>query len=163
MLDLNSVAIGTSPGFSLSLEHPAGGAYASYLRDVAEYFELPTRSQTEVYELQQNEDGFILETSAGTLRARFVIWAAGEFQFPKIPDFEGAELGMHNSRVLDWEEIAKTGSDPILIVGGYESGIDAAVQLAKYKRKSIVLGREATWRARIRTQVVLFLPSRYNV
>lgn len=145
MLDLNSVAIGTSPGFSLSLEHPAGGAYASYLRDVAEYFELPTRSQTEVYELQQDENGFILETSAGTLRARFVIWAAGEFQFPKIPDFEGADLGVHNSRVFDWEEIAKKGSDPILIVGGYESGIDAAVQLAKYKRKSIVLGREATW------------------
>ncbi len=65
MLDLNSIAIGTSPGFSLSLEHPSGGAYAAYLRSVAEYFELPTRSQTEVYSLQDTENGFELDTSAG--------------------------------------------------------------------------------------------------
>lgn len=145
MLDLNSIAIGTSPGFSLSLEHPSGAAYATYLRSVAEFFELPTRSHTEVYSLEENEHGFELDTSEGPLRAKHVIWATGEFQFPKIPDFDGAELGLHNSRVADWSDVAKGGKKPMLIIGGYESGIDAAVQLAKHRRKSIVLGREPTW------------------
>ncbi len=44
-----------------------------------------------------------------------------------------------------WSEIAKLGKKPIVVIGGYESGIDAAVQLAKQRRKSIVLGRESTW------------------
>ncbi len=117
MLDLNSIAIGTSPGFSLSLEHPSGGAYAAYLRSVAEYFELPTRSQTEVYSLQDTENGFELDTSAGTLRAKHIVWATGEFQFPNIPDFEGAELGTHNSRVSCWSEIAKLGRNRSLSSG----------------------------------------------
>jgi putative flavoprotein involved in K+ transport len=145
MLDLNAIAIGTSPGYSLGLEHPSGRAYAAYLRSVAEYFELPTRSQTEVYSVEDTEDGFELDTSVGMLRAKHVVWATGEFQFPSIPDFEGAELGTHNSRVACWSEIAKLGKKPIVIIGGYESGIDAAVQLAKYRRESIVLGRESTW------------------
>jgi putative flavoprotein involved in K+ transport len=145
MLDLNSVAIGTSPGYSLSQEHPSGGAYAAYLRSVAQFFELPTRSNTEVYSLHDDDHGFVLDTSAGSLRAKHVIWATGEFQFPNLPDFEGAEFGVHNSRVADWSEIAKCGKKPVVIVGGYESGIDAAVQLAKHRRKSVVLGREPTW------------------
>jgi len=145
MLDLNSVAIGTSPGFSLSQEHPSGGAYSAYLRSVAEFFELPTRSNTEVYSLHDDEAGFVLDTSAGALTAKHVIWATGEFQFPRIPDFKGAEVGLHNSRVTDWGDIAKLGRKPIVIIGGYESGIDAAVQLAKHQRKSIALGRKPTW------------------
>ena len=41
MLDLNSIAIGVSPAFSLHVEHPTGGEYASHLRGVAKFFELP--------------------------------------------------------------------------------------------------------------------------
>ena len=39
MLDLNSIAIGVSPAFSLAVEHPTGREYAAFLRGVAKVFE----------------------------------------------------------------------------------------------------------------------------
>ncbi|MEL7337575.1 MAG: NAD(P)-binding domain-containing protein, partial [Planctomycetota bacterium] len=41
MLDLNSIAIGVSPAYSLEVEHPTGQEYAAHLRAVAEFFQLP--------------------------------------------------------------------------------------------------------------------------
>ena len=43
-LDLNSVAIGTSPAFTLECEHPTGKQYADYLKSVVEYFHLPVQT-----------------------------------------------------------------------------------------------------------------------
>ena len=145
MLDLNAIAIGTSPGYSLGAEHPTGLDFASHLRGAAIYFELPTRTSVEVYEVAVEEDLFFLDTSIGPLKTRHLVWATGEFQFPNIPDFPGANLAIHNSKVSDWSSIAKESKGPVVIIGGYESGIDAAFQLSKLGCKSIVLGREATW------------------
>src|SRR5690242_10127023 len=41
MLDLNAVALRTSPGYSLASEHPSGRDYARYLRGVAKHWKLP--------------------------------------------------------------------------------------------------------------------------
>ena len=41
MLDLNSIAIGTSPAFTLQAEHPTGQDYALLLRQIAQLLELP--------------------------------------------------------------------------------------------------------------------------
>ena len=48
MLDLNSIAIGISPAFSMKVEHPNGAQYASHLQDLADYFELPISENTDV-------------------------------------------------------------------------------------------------------------------
>ena len=145
MLDLNSIAIGTSPGFSLGAEHPSGPDFAAHLRGLSLFFELPTRSHTEVLSIDVDGEMFVVETLEGNLRCRHVIWATGEFQFPSIPTFQGATFGIHNSRIGDWSDYVKQGNGPAIIIGGYESGIDAAVQLSKQQCKSIVLGREPTW------------------
>ena len=91
MLDLNSIAIGTSPGFSLGAEHPSGPDFAAHLRGLSLFFELPTRSHTEVLSIDVDGEMFVVETLEGNLRCRHVIWATGEFQFPSIPTFQGAE------------------------------------------------------------------------
>ena len=80
-----------------------------------------------------------------TLRARFVVWAAGEFQYPseKSEDaLPGAEHCVHNSRVRSW---ASLPGDEHVIIGGYESGVDAAVNLAKAGKHCTVLASTATW------------------
>ena len=41
MLDLNSVAVGVSPAFSMRVEHPTGKEFAEHLQNLADYFELP--------------------------------------------------------------------------------------------------------------------------
>ena len=140
--DLNSVAIGTSPAFSLRKEHPSGKEYAGYLRGVASHFELPVWIGIDVRSLRKAGQTFYLDTSAGELRSRFVIWAAGEFQYPRTQLFPGSELCTHNTIVDSWQKLA---GDDFVIVGGYESGIDAAVNLVKLGKRVTVVDDTAPW------------------
>jgi len=145
MLDINAVAIGTSPAFSLQEEHPSGRQYAAFLQNLAAFFQLPVRVGIEVNEIVLRHRGFLLKTNDGKIHARYVIWAGGEFQYPQVQPFPGSEHCIHNSRVKSWKEI---DADDCLVIGGYESGIDAAVHLAKAGKKVTVLDRSevAPWK-----------------
>jgi thioredoxin reductase len=143
--DLNAVTPKTSPAFALDREHPSGDEYADYLEGVADYYELPVKEGVEVNSVRPRdaatngvaevavdggaEDGFVLETDDGKVEASFVVWATGHYGKPRHP-FEGAEDGVHNTAVDSWEEHADEG-DEFVVVGGYESGIDAAVALVE--------------------------------
>ncbi|MEM9255277.1 MAG: NAD(P)/FAD-dependent oxidoreductase [Pseudomonadota bacterium] len=135
MLDLNSVAIGASPAYSLQVEHPTGQHFAEHLYDIAEYFQLPVREQSFVTRVTSDEEGFLIETSDATLRSKHVIWAAGEFQYPRRMAFPGSELCRHTSTIGSYDDV---DSNDIIIIGGYESGIDAAYHLA-YRDKLVRL------------------------
>ena len=142
-LDLNSIAIGTSPAFTLECEHPTGAQYADYLTSVVEYFHLPVQTGIDVLSMTARaRGGFDLETSVGQIRASTVVWAAGEFQYPKLRPFPGAEHCVHNSRVKTWKRLA---GDEFLVIGGYESGVDAAVHLANAGKRVKVLERNSVW------------------
>ena len=135
MLDLNSIAIGTSPAFSLGVEHPTGEEYAMYLRGVSQFFELPIRQNTDVKQIAKVDAGFRLGTAAGTLQAKHVIWAAGEFQYPRLNGFVGSQLCRHTATIASYEEL---DGDDFVVVGGFESGVDAAYHLA-YRDKRVRL------------------------
>lgn len=145
MLDINAVAIGTSPAYSLQEEHPTGRQYAAFLQNVAAFFNLPVRIGTEVNKVVSQQDRFVVETNEGNIGARFVVWAAGEFQYPQDRPFPGSEHCLHNSLVRSWKEIE---ADDCIVIGGYESGIDAAVHLATAGKKVTVLDRSdvAPWK-----------------
>lgn len=142
MLDLNSVAIGTSPGFSLRTEHPTGRQYAAYLQALAIHFKLPVQEGVELLAVEPVQGGFRVESSAGPLLAKTLVWAAGEFQFPRLRPFPGAELCLHNGQVKAW---AKLGGNEHIVIGGYESGVDAAVHLAQLNRRVRVVDRRSVW------------------
>ena len=61
MLDLNSIAIGVSPAYSMKIEHPTGPEFAQHLRDIAEYFELPVQENTDVKSIEKKQGLFHLE------------------------------------------------------------------------------------------------------
>ena len=145
--DLNSIAHGTSPAYSLHNEHPSGDEYADYLHVLAKAAELRVLTMTEVVSVQAlGEEGgpslFSVGVSATTkpfhesrilhtkpghgskpskaqkLTARYVVWAAGEFQYPATESasaVEGAELCMHNSMVRSW---ANLPGDDFVLIGG---------------------------------------------
>ena len=144
ILDLNAVCLQTSPAFSLGVEHPTGEEYARYLEGVAEYFELPIATRVDVLSVARGvgRRRFRIETSRGEIRARFVVWAGGEMQYPRTRGFDGAELCLHNSQVTSWDEI--NGGERY-IIGGAESGVDAAVALAAAGRRAVVFDREEPW------------------
>ena len=126
--DLNSVAHGSSPAFTLHAQHPSGSAYADYLQELAELARVRERVQvqTDVVKITRGADGCFdvvtKPTGEGgdeeeTLRARYVVWAAGEFQYPKETStaLDGAELCVHNSRVDSWKTLP---GDDFVLIGG---------------------------------------------
>jgi len=144
-LDLNAIAPRTSPAYTLKMEHPDGKSYAEYLQLLSEYFELPVETRVDVRDLLPESDGtFCVLTARGDWRARFVIWAAGEFQYPRRPAFSGSELCLHNSQVKSWQDIK---GQRMVVIGGYESGIDAAIHLVRLGKQVQVLERSNVWQA----------------
>jgi len=142
MLDLNSIAIGVSPAYSLGVEHPTGREYANHLRGIAQHFELPVRENTTVLRVAKVGDDFRVDTEEETLRARHVIWAAGEFQYPGNGVIEGAELCRHTATVGTYEELE---GDDFIVIGGYESGVDAAYHLASRGKKVKLFDSGCPW------------------
>jgi putative flavoprotein involved in K+ transport len=141
-VDLNAITPQTSVADYLGREHPSGPDYARYLRAVADYYQLPVESGIEVSAVKKKGREFIVETSEGPRRARFVIWAAGEFFHPHRGGVVGAELCRHNSEVADWSELPGVEH---AIIGGFESGIDAAVHLARAGKSVYVFSRGEPW------------------
>ena len=129
MLDLNSIAIGVSPAFSISVEHPTGGEYAAHLRGVARFFEVPVQEKTSVLRVTKVGEDFRIDTAEATLRAKHVIWAAGEFQYPRLDGIHGSELCRHTATVPDYEKLEGDIVHPdgnLLMRFGFERYRDAA-------------------------------------
>ncbi|NJK48037.1 NAD(P)-binding domain-containing protein [Candidatus Gracilibacteria bacterium] len=144
LLDLNAITLKSSPALMVQREHLTGKEYAFYLQTIAEHFQLPIRTEIEVKNLKSlpQERGFIITTSEGEIQSRFVIWAAGEFQYPNRNPFPGAQLCLHNSQVQSWKQLE---GDEFYIIGGYESGIDAAINLSLLGKKVRVIDRASKW------------------
>ena len=140
--DLNAITYNTSPAYTLKTEHPTGAEYARYLKGVVKAFDLHVLEETEVTNIKKVSAGFVLQTSRGEMSAKFLIWAAGEFGYPNNDSLVGAEHAIHNSEVRDW---ATLEGDEFTILGGYESGIDAAFHLSRSGKKVRVLDARATW------------------
>ena len=143
LLDLNAVTLKTSPAIAFRQEHVSGKQYAIYLQTVADHFELPIQTEMDVQSVTPlSQGGFTLHTSSGELSTQFVIWAAGEYQYPKLNPFPGAEHCLHNSQIQSWTELE---GDEFIIIGGYESGMDAAANLVAMGKKVGVLDRSNAW------------------
>jgi len=143
LLDLNAVTLRTSPAIAFRREHINGKQYALYLQTIADYFELPVRTGVDVKSVEPlPRGGFKLHTAAGDIRTQFVIWAAGEYQYPHLDPFLGAEHCIHNAQIRSWTELE---GDEFIIIGGYESGMDAAANLVALGKKVGVLDRTGVW------------------
>lgn len=143
-LDLNAIARKTSPAISFRREHLSGKQYALYLETVANYFKLPVYTEVEVQKVEplRQQQGFLVHVPDGILKTRFLIWAAGEFQYPNLTPFPGADLCLHNSQVQSWTALQ---GDEFVVIGGYESGMDAAANLVALGKKVKVLDRTGIW------------------
>ena len=142
LVDLNAVHPSTSPAFSLEEEHPGGRQYAQYLDAVVNYADLPVRTGVDVRSVSYKNDGFSLETNDGAYNARFVVWAAGEFQYPRKGGFTGAKLCVHNSEVDSWHSWK---GESVVVIGGFESGIDTAWHLSRAGKSVVVIDPNGPW------------------
>jgi len=139
MPDLNAISPDTSPAFSLLTEHPSGIGYAQYLQNIAEFYKLSIQEGIEVNNVQKNKNFFIINTNRGTYISNILIWAGGEYQYPKTGSFLGDNLCVHYSKVKSFSSLK--GKERI-VIGAYESGFDSAVNLVKQGKKVILIDKE---------------------
>jgi len=97
---LNSIDPDSSPADYLHTQHPKGEGYANYLEAVVAHFQIPVRTGIEVTSVKKTTAGFVLESSQGTIYADYVIWAAGQFFYPRDRDFPGSHHALHSSGPL---------------------------------------------------------------
>ncbi len=134
--DLNSIVPDTSPAYFLDTEHPTGKEYAHYLEQLSESYKLPIIKGTSIKKVQRVDGKYVLSSNRGDLSVKHLIWAAGEFQYPNQNTFPGSELCRHTSTVSSWADIE---GDEVCIIGGYESGMDAASQVASLGKTAHVI------------------------
>lgn len=132
MPDLNAVTPDTSPAFDLLTEHPTGVEYAVYLEQVADFFNLAVETGVAVEKIEDRNEAFTLQTSKGIYGCSFVVWAAGEYQYPKTGAFAGDRLCTHYAAVESFTEVIGKES---VVIGAYESGFDAAINLVQLGKK----------------------------
>lgn len=143
LADLNAVDATSSPAIFASAEHLSGTQYADYLTFIADGAMLPIVSGCKVLQVDPGpEGGFHLLTEHGELFTQFLIWACGEYQFPDLRPFPGGKNCVHYAQIEDWENL---DVDAYTVIGGYESGLDAATNLLKLGCQVRLLVRNSDW------------------
>jgi putative flavoprotein involved in K+ transport len=111
--------------------YPGKDAVADYLEAYAGSFALPVRLGTRVTRLSRTDGGWSAATTTGTLTARRVVVATGPFSAPVVPrlaDGLGADVvHLHSSA---YRRPADLPDGPVLVVGGGNSGVQIADELA---------------------------------
>lgn len=110
---------------------------AEYFEKYAEMIDAPIRCGVEVLKVTKNEggSGFIAETSAGTVHARYVVAATGAFQQPAIPALVPESAGVHQIHSSQYRNPAQLPAGGVLVVGAGSSGVQIANELRQSGRE----------------------------
>jgi len=111
---------------------------------VADYFEAyarmigaPVRCGVEVTSVQkqQGAPGFRVETSHGTINARFVVAATGPFQRPVIPPIIPGDACVTQIHSAAYRNPAQLPAGNVLVIGAGSSGVQIAAELGQSGRR----------------------------
>lgn len=110
---------------------------ADYLSAYAEKFEAPIRRGVEVRSVRKNlgRVGFHVETSDGTIDARYVVAATGPFQQPVVPAIVPADAGILQLHSSSYRSPGQLPEGGVLVVGAGSSGVQIADELQRSGRQ----------------------------
>jgi putative flavoprotein involved in K+ transport len=119
--------------------HPGKDAVADYLTAYAARFELPVRHASRVQAVDADGDGFRLTTASGTVTAGQVVVASGAFQQPVVPALAaGASADVTQLHTAAYRNPEQLPTGTVLVVGGGNSGVQVAVELAHTGRRVLL-------------------------
>ncbi|MDH2414144.1 NAD(P)/FAD-dependent oxidoreductase [Nocardioides sp. CER19] len=109
---------------------------ADYFEAYAEKIGAPVRCGVEVTAVRRNDGrpGFTVETSAGTIEARYVVAATGPFQRPVIPPIIPADAALHQIHSSAYRNPGQLPDGAVLVVGAGSSGVQIADELRRSGR-----------------------------
>ncbi|HXE57830.1 MAG TPA: NAD(P)-binding domain-containing protein [Gemmatimonadales bacterium] len=133
------------PGLAFPAEpdhHPTAREMAAYLESYARAFELPVALDEPVRELRRADGSrFIVTTDHARYIARQVVVATGPFQAPALP--AAAALlppGVRQLHSSEYRNSAELEAGPVLVVGGGNSGVQIAAEVARSHETMLAVG-----------------------
>jgi putative flavoprotein involved in K+ transport len=120
---------------------PTAREMGDYLEAYAEHEKLPIRTGVTATRVRGDGDGYVVETSEGTIAARQVIVASGPFQHPYVPDAaRDLDPGIRQIHSTDYRRPDQLADGAVLVVGLGHSGSDLAHEAALAGHRTIVAG-----------------------
>ncbi|MDQ0271414.1 flavin-containing monooxygenase [Cytobacillus purgationiresistens] len=121
---------------------PTKDEIADYLEEYVHHFDIPILHNVKVEKLDKTRnDCFYILTEKGKIEAKRVIVATGAFQKPYIPlvfKDQGKDIfQIHSSSYRSPKELP---GKSVLVVGGGNSGVQIAVELAEEREVTIAVG-----------------------
>ena len=124
--------------------YPSKDQVADYLSAYATQFQLPVLLSCTVVRLERDAGRFLVHTSQGTLRTRQVVVATGPFQRPVIPAVAaGLAPDVVQLHSADYRNPAQLPDGPVVVVGGGNSGLQIAAELAATRQVSVAVGADS--------------------
>lgn len=126
--------------------YPGKEAVADYLERYASEFSLPVRHNEAVQSLRSlPAGGFEVQTPSALYRAEQVVIATGPFQRPWLPTLEGViDPGILQLHSSEYRNPARLPAGEVLVVGGGNSGVQIAAELARTHPTSLAIGERLT-------------------
>jgi putative flavoprotein involved in K+ transport len=112
-------------------------AVANYMEEYASKFGGEFRTGVEVKSVKRNSGGagFKLETSQGSIDAKYVVSATGPFQRPSIPPVVPSDSKIHQLHSSDYHNPNQLPEGNVLVVGAGSSGVQIADELQNSGRQ----------------------------
>jgi len=114
--------------------YPTRETALAYLTEYERRYAIPVERPVRVHSVSREDqagDGYHLETSAGTVRARAVVSATGTWANPVLPDLPGRErfrgVVLHSAR---YSGSAPFAGRRVIVVGGGNSGAQIVAELS---------------------------------
>jgi len=121
--------------------YPTKDQVADYLQAYAANFQLPVKLNSQAVGLDRVEDGFEVTTRNETFRAHQVVVATGPFQVPFVPpSTRGLDPSVTQVPTSSYRTPESLPEGPVLVVGGGNSGIQIAQELAASRRVDVSIG-----------------------
>ncbi|WP_369137143.1 FAD-dependent oxidoreductase [Modestobacter versicolor] len=126
---------------------PASEVVAGYFADYERRFGLPVRRPVAVRAVHRTDDGFVLDTSAGSWTARGVLNATGTWTRPFWPAYPGRELFRGRQlHAAHYRGAAEFAGQHVVVVGGGTSAVQQLVEISEVATTTWVTRRPPVWR-----------------
>ncbi|HWO95717.1 MAG TPA: YpdA family putative bacillithiol disulfide reductase [Bacillus sp. (in: firmicutes)] len=131
---------------------PVRNQALSYYREVAKRKKLRVQAFEKVNKVEKQDDGlFLVHTSKGQYKANFVIIATGYYDHPNYMNVPGEDL----PKVSHYFKEAHPYFDKdVVVIGGKNSSVDAALELVKAGARVTVLYRGSEYSPSIKPWIL---------
>jgi len=152
------LSIGDIP-FIVEEHKPHRNQALVYYRSVVKYHDLKIHSGEEVLKVEKHEDEFIITTTKAHYTCNYVTVATGYYGQPNTLDVPGADL----DKVQHYFKEAHPYFDQdVLIIGGKNSAIDAAIELEKAGARVTAVYRGDTYSKSVKPWILPLYESLVN-